>query len=107
MKHTQAPCHIEGISVSKVELVVGGAGDMSMKVWANLVDSGGGIHGTTERVGGWSENVLSTIQDFMGALEEHVLAAHFEVEEGYDGGSAERETPTGILDIGLGSPGEP
>ena len=104
MKHSPAPCRIDGVSVSKVELVVGGAGDMSMKVWANLVDSGGGIHGTTERVGGWSENVLSTLQEFVSSLESHVLAAHFETEEENDGGSAERNTPAGILDFELGSP---
>lgn len=103
MRQTEAPCHIRGVSLSKVELVVGGAGDMSLKVRANLVDANGGIHGSTERVGGWSDSVTEALREFSLALEEHLLAAHFEVEEGSYGGSAERETPTGILDFGLGT----
>lgn len=104
MKQTDAACHIVGVSLSKVELVVGGAGDMSLKVRANLVDNNGGIHGTTERVGGWSEAVIGSLREFVDSLEHHLLAAHFEVNEGDDGygRSAERATPAGILDAELG-----
>ena len=104
MKRTEAQCHIVGVSLSKVELIVGGAGDMSLKVRANLVDSDGEIHGTTERVGGWSEAVIENLREFVGSLEHHLLAAHFEVNEDNDGyRSAERATPAGILDAELGS----
>ena len=103
MKRTEATCRIEGVALSKIELIVGGAGDMSMKVRANLVDQDGEIHGTTERVGGWSEAVLESIGELAGSLESHLLAAHFDVSEESDGRSAERETPAGILDFELGS----
>lgn len=106
MKQTDAPCHIQGVALSRVELVVGGAGDMSLKVKANLVDSGGGIHGATERVGGWSNYVIDALREFVDALEGHLMAAHFEVgeEEGFHGGSAELNSPAGILDVKLGTP---
>lgn len=103
MRSTKAPCHVSGVALSKVELIIGGAGDMSLKVKANLVDRAGSIHATTERVGGWSENVVSVLREFVGALEGHLVAAHFDEEEGNYGGSAERETPAGILDADLGS----
>jgi len=96
MKTTDAPSHIEGVALSKVELVIGGAGDMSMKVKANLVSRKGDIHGTTERVGGWTEPVLDAIRNLNEALEAHLLAANFDVGED-DDRSAERDTPKGIL----------
>lgn len=97
MKVTDAPSRIGGISLSKVELISGGAGDISLKVRANLISTNGDIHGISERVGGWSEKVTQATSDFIGALESFLLAAHFDIGEEEDGKSAERSTPKGIL----------
>lgn len=97
MKTTDAPSRIGGVSVSKVELVSGGAGDMSLKVRANLISGNGDIHGISERVGGWSAKVTQATNDFVEALEAFLLAVHFDTGEEEDGKSAERSTPKGIL----------
>lgn len=96
MKTTDAPCRIEGVALTRVELVLGGAGDMSMKVKANLVSKEGDVHSNCERVGGWSPKVIQTLSDFANALESHLLAVHFDVGE-EDDRSAESDAPTGIL----------
>jgi len=97
MKVTDAPSRIGGISLSKVELISGGAGDMSLKVRANLISNNGDVHGISERVGGWSEKVTQATNDFIEALEAYLLAVHFETGEEEDGRSAERNIPKGIL----------
>ena len=96
MRTTDAPPRMKGGSVSRVEYGVGGAGDQSLKVRANFVTEKGDIHGTTERVGGWSPNVIAAAENFVEALESFLLAAHFDVGE-EDDRSAERNTPKGIL----------
>lgn len=96
MKTTNSPPRMTGVSLSQVELTVGGAGDMSMKAKANLVSDDGAIHGMTERVGGWSDNVTEAVRGLIDALEEHLLAAHFELSEGEEYGN--EHTPKGILD---------
>lgn len=97
MRTTDAPSKMEGIALSKIDIVAGGAGDFSLKVRANLVSNNGEIHGTTERVGGWSGSVLRATHEFIDALERHLMSIHFEIGEEEDGKSAERDTPKGIL----------
>lgn len=86
-----------------MELILGGAGDLSMKVKANLTGKTGEIHGSTERVGGWSESVLGSVRELVNALESHLLAVNFDVGE-EDDRSAELSAPAGILGSRLGSP---
>lgn len=94
---TDAESKIKGVSLSKVELVVSGSGDMSLKVRANLVSDTGAIYGAVERVGGWSENVIESIEDLAQSLESFLLSATFDVGEHEDGKSANRKSPKGIL----------
>lgn len=96
MKVTDAPSHISGVSLSKVELLVGGAGDMSMTVAANLISNKGDVHGNTKRVGGWSPEVMKAVAELTKVLESHLLAVNFDVGE-QDDRAAEHITPTGIL----------
>lgn len=101
MRQTDAPCRIEGLALTRVEIVFGGAGDMSMKVRANLVSKDGDVHSNTEKVGNWSPNVLEVTSDFANALEAHLLARHFDVGEN-DDRAAESDTPAGILGSRVG-----
>lgn len=101
MRRTDAPCRIEGLSLTRVEIVFGGAGDMSMKVKANLVSRDGDIHSSTEKVGNWSSNVLEAANEFANALEAHLLSRHFDVGE-EDDRAAESDIPTGILGSRVG-----
>lgn len=96
MRTTDAPCLIQGVALTKVELVVGGASDMSLSVTANLVSQNGDVHSVAKRVGGWSPKVIEAVAALADALESHLLAAHFDIGED-DDRSAERDTPAGIL----------
>lgn len=102
MKTTDAPSKINGISLSSIEVVIGSAGDMSLKVQARLVSKTGETYGVTERVGGWSSPVIEAVGELARTLENHLLSTSFDVGEEDDNRAAKLEH-AGILNPGLAS----
>ena len=98
---TNAKSKIDGAQLSHIELVISSSGDISMRVKANLVSSHGEIFGVTERVGGWSENVIKAVGQLTDSLEMFIISKTFGVEEENHGSIDDSSRPEGIIKFGL------
>lgn len=115
MKKSDKPCRIIGVSCGELSIKFGGTGEKSLKSVSALQDADGNIHGKTDYVGPWPQDVVDLVNKIKDAVEAHMETIHFEVTgndsttEHYDATApGEDRKPTGLFGTGLDtSRGEP
>ena len=112
MKKSDKPCRIIGVSCGELSIKFGGTGEKSLKSVSALQDADGNIHGKTDYVGPWPQDVVDLVNKMKDAVEAHMETIHFEVTrndtataEHYDAAApGENSKPTGLFGTGLGAP---